>query len=165
MFVNTKLSNQRWNHIPKRDLSFFLSFFMSFSPFISFIVQWPSGGHALTQHRQIRCLHLVHLRVLMFPHSRAAVAVSLGSMVVGFTSAWSAGRVLAGLCIGVTSVSLPIYLAEVLDPEVRGRVTRLSSSNWPLSRKLGRVALLHSSQLRVWLVTGNVFQILLYEKC
>ena len=71
------------------------------------------------------------------------MAVSLGSMVVGFTSAWSAGRVLAGLCIGVTSVSLPISLAEVLDPEVRGRVTRLSSSNWPLSRKLGRVALLH----------------------
>ena len=100
----------------------------------------------------------------MFPHSRAAVAVSLGSMVVGFTSAWSAGRVLAGLCIGVTSVSLPIYLAEVLDPEVRGRVTRLSSSNWPLSRKLGRVALLHS-WLRVRLVTGDVFQILLYEKC
>ena len=48
--------------------------------------------------------------------------MSHGSMVVGFTSAWSAGRVLAGLCIGVTSVSLPIYLAEVLDPEVRGWV-------------------------------------------
>ena len=65
----------------------------------------------------------------MFPHSRAAVAVSLGSMVVGFTSAWSVGRVLAGLCIGVTSVSLPISLAEVLDPEVRGWVTGLYQGN------------------------------------
>ena len=135
---------------------------------------------------------------------RAAIAVSLGSLVVGFTSAWSSpaiaslqapassisvsdaeaswigslmplaalagglsgglalekfgrkttimatsvpfmmagitvtiassvhmiyvGRIVAGFCIGVISLALPVYLAEVLAPEVRGRLGMLPTS-------------------------------------
>ena len=135
---------------------------------------------------------------------RAAIAVSLGSLVVGFTSAWSspaiaslqaegssipisdteaswvgslmplaalvggltggtaldkfgrkmtilstsvpfiaaglmvtfsssvyviyAGRAVAGFCIGVMSLSLPVYLAETIHPEVRGRLGMLPTT-------------------------------------
>lgn len=31
-----------------------------------------------------------------------------------------AGRALGGFCVGVASLSLPIYLAETIQPEVRG---------------------------------------------
>lgn len=30
------------------------------------------------------------------------------------------GRALGGLCVGIASLSLPIYLAETVQPEVRG---------------------------------------------
>ena len=142
--------------------------------------------------------------MLIMLFSRAALAVSLGSLVVGFTSAWSSpaiaslqapaspititdteaswigslmplaalagglsgglalekfgrkttimatsvpfmmagitvtiatsvnmiyvGRVVAGFCIGVISLALPVYLAEILAPEVRGRLGMLPTS-------------------------------------
>ena len=31
-----------------------------------------------------------------------------------------AGRVITGFCIGIVSLSLPVYLAEAIHPEVRG---------------------------------------------
>jgi facilitated trehalose transporter len=30
------------------------------------------------------------------------------------------GRVIAGFCVGVTSLALPVYMGETLQPEVRG---------------------------------------------
>ena len=38
------------------------------------------------------------------------------------------GRALAGLCIGAMSLSLPVYLAECLRPEVRGRLGLLPTT-------------------------------------
>ena len=52
---------------------------------------WP-----WTQHRQVWD-HKSGVFILSTSASRAAVAMSLGSMVVGFTSARSAGRVLASV--------------------------------------------------------------------
>lgn len=38
------------------------------------------------------------------------------------------GRFVAGYCIGLTSLSLPVYLAEILEPAVRGRLGLLPTS-------------------------------------
>lgn len=39
-----------------------------------------------------------------------------------------AGRVLSGLCIGVASLSLPVYLGETVQPEVRGTLGLLPTA-------------------------------------
>ena len=39
-----------------------------------------------------------------------------------------AGRAIAGFCIGVISLSLPVYLAETIHPEVRGRLGMLPTT-------------------------------------
>lgn len=38
------------------------------------------------------------------------------------------GRILSGLCIGVASLSLPVYLGETVQPEVRGTLGLLPTA-------------------------------------
>jgi facilitated trehalose transporter len=37
-------------------------------------------------------------------------------------------RAMAGFCVGVASLSLPVYLAETVQPEVRGRLGLLPTT-------------------------------------
>ena len=39
-----------------------------------------------------------------------------------------AGRAITGFCIGIISLSLPVYLAEAIHPEVRGTLGLLPTS-------------------------------------
>lgn len=39
-----------------------------------------------------------------------------------------AGRAMAGICVGVLSLSFPVYLGETLQPEVRGTLGLLPTA-------------------------------------
>jgi facilitated trehalose transporter len=39
-----------------------------------------------------------------------------------------AGRVVAGLCVGIVSLCFPVYLGETLQPEVRGMLGLLPTA-------------------------------------
>lgn len=39
-----------------------------------------------------------------------------------------AGRALCGFCVGITSLSLPVYLGETIQPEVRGTLGLLPTA-------------------------------------
>ena len=58
------------------------------------------------------------------PFCLAGVLVSQATSVLTICL----GRALAGLCIGAMSLSLPVYLAECLRPEVRGRLGLLPTT-------------------------------------
>ena len=68
------------------------------------------------------------------------------------------GRALAGLCIGAMSLSLPVYLAECLRPEVRGRLGLLPTT-------LGNLGVLICFICGAWLDWAEVKFALLPEGC
>lgn len=49
-----------------------------------------------------------------------ACAVNVGMVL--------AGRALSGLCVGIASLSLPVYLGETVQPEVRGTLGLLPTA-------------------------------------
>ena len=70
-----------------------------------------------------------------FGRKTTIMATSVPFMVAGITVTIASsvhmiyvGRVVAGFCIGVISLALPVYLAEILAPEVRGRLGMLPTS-------------------------------------
>ena len=141
MFVNTKLSNQRWNHTPKRDLSFFIFFFMYFSclTFISVIVQWPYGSHGPSTAKSGTTNQVSS----SCPPPRPHVPPLQGGR----------GRVPrlhgGGLHLGPVcrpGAGWPQYRRDLrVSAHLPGRGAGPwgpGLGNWPLSRKLGRVALL-----------------------
>ena len=68
------------------------------------------------------------------------------------------GRALAGLCIGAMSLSLPVYLAECLRPEVRGRLGLLPTT-------LGNLGVLICFICGAWLDWAEVKFVHLPEGC
>ena len=70
-----------------------------------------------------------------FGRKTTIMATSVPFMVAGITVTIASsvhmiyvGRIVAGFCIGIISLALPVYLAEVLAPEVRGRLGMLPTS-------------------------------------
>jgi MFS family permease len=57
----------------------------------------------------------------------AGTAVQVG--VNGF-GMLIAGRILNGVCVGITSSQVPVYLAEIAKKEKRGAVDHSATSNW-----------------------------------
>lgn len=54
-----------------------------------------------------------------------------------------AGRALAGFCVGIASLSLPVYLGETVQPEVRGTLGLLPTA----FGNIGKILLLLKSHL------------------
>ena len=54
-----------------------------------------------------------------------------------------AGRVITGFCIGIVSLSLPVYLAEAIHPEVRGILgllpTTIGNMQFRVGTELGTI--------------------------
>ena len=66
------------------------------------------------------------------------------------------GRALAGLCIGAMSLSLPVYLAECLRPEVRGRLGLLPTT-------LGNLGVLICFICGAWLDWSQVIHLIIHQ--
>ncbi|GLH14423.1 facilitated trehalose transporter Tret1-2 homolog [Gryllus bimaculatus] len=59
------------------------------------------------------------------PPSAIAWLLIFGASNVGMLYA---GRILSGFCVGVTSLSLPVYMGETIQPEVRGMLGLISTT-------------------------------------
>lgn len=46
-----------------------------------------------------------------------------------------AGRALSGFCVGIASLSLPVYLGETIQPEVRGTLGLLPTAFGNIGKK------------------------------
>lgn len=60
-----------------------------------------------------------------------AVPFMLSWLLIGFAidiSMVLSGRFLSGLCVGIASLSLPVYLGETVQPEVRGTLGLLPTA-------------------------------------
>ena len=60
-----------------------------------------------------------------------AVPFILSWLLIGFAidiSMVLAGRFLSGLCVGIASLALPVYLGETVQPEVRGTLGLLPTA-------------------------------------
>lgn len=56
-----------------------------------------------------------------------------------------AGRALSGFCIGVASLSLPVYLGETVQPEVRGTLGLLPTAFGNIGKYFDSVTFQHDS--------------------
>ena len=57
---------------------------------------------------------------LIYPKSANFVSNLLHKLLITDAYTIYAGRAITGFCIGIVSLSLPVYLAEAIHPEVRG---------------------------------------------
>ena len=93
-----------------------------------------AGGISL--HRLGRKVILIQLsNLLILPIQVTIISTALPFCLAGLLVSRATsvlviclGRALAGLCIGAMSLSLPVYLAECLRPEVRGRLGLLPTT-------------------------------------
>lgn len=63
-----------------------------------------------------------------------------------------AGRILSGLCIGVASLSLPVYLGETVQPEVRGTLGLLPTAFGNIGKLFSVCLFLH-----ILLLSSDIF--------
>ena len=137
MFVNTKLSNQRWNHIPKRDLSFFYHFLCPShlsSPLLSsdllVAMHWPSTAKS---------------GVFILSTSASSCSPTPGRPWPCPSAPLHGGGLHLGL-VRRPGAGWPLYRRDLrVSAHLPGRGAGPwgpGLGNWPLSRKLGRVALL-----------------------
>ena len=84
----------------------------------------PQAGKKGEQPTNLLNHPQVTIILTALPFCLAGVLVSQATSVLTICL----GRALAGLCIGAMSLSLPVYLAECLRPEVRGRLGLLPTT-------------------------------------
>lgn len=72
-----------------------------------------------------------------------------------------AGRALSGFCIGVASLSLPVYLGETVQPEVRGTLGLLPTAFGNIGKYIDSLLRTHSQKLSTLIEKPNIYLLLL----